>query len=81
METKPVIAYVALGSNLGDRRANISAAINHLSAERDVRITKVSTLLENSAVGGPADSPAFLNAVAEIETPLPPRALLSLLLS
>ncbi|MEA2710846.1 MAG: hypothetical protein QOF78_3447 [Phycisphaerales bacterium] len=73
-------AYIALGANLGDRRGNIDAALDRLRATPGVRVTKVSSLLENPAVGGPADSPPFLNAAAEIETTLAPRALLDALL-
>ncbi|MEA2736440.1 MAG: hypothetical protein QOE14_2891 [Humisphaera sp.] len=73
-------AYIALGANLGDRRGNIDAALDRLRATPGVRVTKVSSLLENPAIGGPADSPPFLNAAAEIETTLAPRALLDALL-
>jgi len=73
-------AYVALGANLGDRRANILSALARLRAIDGVRVTKVSSLLENPAIGGPADSPPFLNAAAEIETTLPARQLLHALL-
>jgi 2-amino-4-hydroxy-6-hydroxymethyldihydropteridine diphosphokinase len=72
------IAYIALGSNVGDRRGNIGAALEGL--REHVRVTKVSSLLDNPAVGGPSDSPSFLNAVAEINTTLLPADLLNLLL-
>ena len=75
-----VIAYVALGANLGDRGANIRAALDALERTAGVRVTRVSTLIENPAVGGPEDSPSFLNGVAELETTLPPHALLARLL-
>ncbi|HEY8668960.1 MAG TPA: 2-amino-4-hydroxy-6-hydroxymethyldihydropteridine diphosphokinase, partial [Tepidisphaeraceae bacterium] len=45
-----------------------------------VQLVRSSCLLENPAVGGPADSPAFLNAAAELFTTLSPRALLNRLL-
>lgn len=77
---EPVIAYIALGANLGDRERNIAAAIDRLRAAPGIRVRKVSNLLENPAVGGPADSPPFLNGAAEIETTLPPRELLEKLL-
>ena len=77
----PTTAYIALGANLGDRRANIERAIALLAATPGVRVTKTSSLLENPAVGGPADSPAFLNGVLEVQTSLPPRALLERLLA
>jgi len=75
-----VTAYIALGANLGDRRHNIDAALALLRATPGVTVIQLSSLLENPAVGGPPDSPPFLNAAAEIETTLPPRDLLARLL-
>src|SRR5688500_14027207 len=71
------IAYVAVGANLGDRAANIAAAIDALGRTPGVSVTKQSTLIDNPAVGGPPASPAFLNGVIEIETTLPPSELLT----
>jgi 2-amino-4-hydroxy-6-hydroxymethyldihydropteridine diphosphokinase len=76
-----VTAYIALGANLGDRRGNIAAALERLGREAGVRVTKVSDLFENPAVGGPAESPAFLNAAAEVETSLSAGELLKALLA
>ncbi|QOV89495.1 2-amino-4-hydroxy-6-hydroxymethyldihydropteridine diphosphokinase [Humisphaera borealis] len=76
----PLLAYVALGANLGDRAASLRDAISRLSAVPGIEVTKVSSLLENPAVGGPADSPPFVNAVAEVRTTLDPQALLEALL-
>jgi 2-amino-4-hydroxy-6-hydroxymethyldihydropteridine diphosphokinase len=76
----PVRAYVALGANLGDRAQSIRSAIERLGRTPGVRIINVSALLENPAVGGPADSPPFLNAAAEVETTLSPEALMARLL-
>lgn len=73
----PVRAYVALGANLGEREKTIQGALRALTDPPRVRVTAVSSLFENPAVGGPAGSPAFLNAVAEIETPLSPTELLN----
>lgn len=78
--TEPTIAYVALGANLGDRAGNIARAIERMKADPAIRVRKVSSLLDNPAVGGPPDSPPFLNGVAEIDTILPPRELLRKLL-
>jgi 2-amino-4-hydroxy-6-hydroxymethyldihydropteridine diphosphokinase len=75
-----VTAYIALGANLGDRRRNIDRALELLRATPGVSVTRVSSLLENPAVGGPPDSPPFLNGVAEVHTTLPPDALLDRLL-
>lgn len=76
----PIKAYVAFGANLGDRTRNIDQALAHLRADPHIHVIKVSSLLENMAVGGPANSPAFLNAVTEIETSLQPLELLNHLL-
>ena len=75
-----ITAYIALGSNLGDRERNLRDALRALGANADTRVIRVSRLLKNPAVGGPADSPAFLNAVAEAATTLKARALLTRLL-
>jgi 2-amino-4-hydroxy-6-hydroxymethyldihydropteridine diphosphokinase len=72
--------YIALGANLGDRRANLDSAVEKLRATPGVRVIKVSTYHETPAVGGPPDSPPFLNAAAELETTLSSRALLDRLL-
>jgi len=69
----PVTAYVGLGSNLGDRRAALDGALAVLEPRRVSRIVE-------TAPWGLLDQPPFLNAVAEIETELEPRALLDLLL-
>ena len=68
-----VFAYIGLGSNLGDRRAMIADALERLKPRR------VSAVVE-TAPWGRVDQPAFLNAVAEIETDLEPAALLDRLL-
>jgi 2-amino-4-hydroxy-6-hydroxymethyldihydropteridine diphosphokinase len=55
-------------------------AIDLLRATPGTHVTAVSSFLDNPAVGGPADSPAFLNAAASLETTLPPDVLLRRLL-
>ena len=79
--SEPVTAYVALGSNLGDRAANLRQAIERLGATPGVRVKDVSSFLDNPAIGGPAGSPPYLNAAAAVETTLPPDVLLHRLLS
>jgi 2-amino-4-hydroxy-6-hydroxymethyldihydropteridine diphosphokinase len=76
----PITAFIALGANLGDREHNIRDALERLGAAGDILVRRVSSFLENPAVGGPSGSPPFLNATAEIETTLPPRDLLNRLL-
>jgi 2-amino-4-hydroxy-6-hydroxymethyldihydropteridine diphosphokinase len=73
-------AYIALGANLGDRCANLRRAIELIRATPGIQVTNLSTFIENQAVGGPAESPPFINAAAELETTLPARELLECLL-
>jgi 2-amino-4-hydroxy-6-hydroxymethyldihydropteridine diphosphokinase len=68
-------AYVGVGSNLGDREAMIRAAIAALPG-----VVAVSTLRQTDPVGV-VDQPAFLNGAVVLETELPPRELLQLLLA
>lgn len=68
------IAYVGLGSNLGDRETAIGEAADRIGA------TRLSTIRETEPWGY-AEQPSFLNAVAELETDLAPRALLDRLLA
>src|SRR5690606_33239558 len=76
----PTIAYIALGSNLGDRAANIAAAVEQLRGTEGIEAVRLSSLLENPSVGGPSDAPDYLNAVAEVRTTLPATELLDRLL-
>jgi 2-amino-4-hydroxy-6-hydroxymethyldihydropteridine diphosphokinase len=70
---------IALGSNLGDRRAHLGWAVRELS--RIIRHLTVSELLETKPVGeGLEHDPDFLNAVAVGECDLPPAALVRALL-
>ena len=71
-------AYVALGSNLGDREENLRSALKHLE-ENKVRVVKVSTFIETEPYGV-TDQPGFVNAVCQVETELEPLELLRLLL-
>jgi 2-amino-4-hydroxy-6-hydroxymethyldihydropteridine diphosphokinase len=70
-------AYLSLGSNLGDRAANLRAAIAQL--ETAGRLLAVSSLYETQPVDLP-DQPWFLNCVAAIATDKTPRELLQLAL-
>ena len=72
----PVRCYLALGVNLGDRLANLQAAVDLLGALDGIRVRRSSRVYETAPVGGPAAQPDYLNAVVEIETTLPPRELL-----
>ena len=72
-------AYVALGSNLGDREQTLLAAVAALRAEPGVELVAVSGLIETEPVGF-LDQPRFINGVAVLETTLSARALLEVLL-
>ena len=72
-------AYVALGSNLGDREENLRTALKRLGAN-GVEVVKVSTFIETEPYGV-TDQPGFVNAVCQVETELAPLELLRLLLS
>lgn len=74
---KPLKKVVyAIGSNLGDRLANLQGAVAALEDTPDVIVVDKSSIYETKAVGGPADSPDFLNMVVVAETTLEPRTLL-----
>jgi 2-amino-4-hydroxy-6-hydroxymethyldihydropteridine diphosphokinase len=66
--------YLGLGSNLGDRRANLDRALKELAAA-GIRIKKISSYIETDPVGGPPQG-KFLNAAAQVETSLSPIELL-----
>jgi 2-amino-4-hydroxy-6-hydroxymethyldihydropteridine diphosphokinase len=69
------LAYLGLGSNLGDRHHNLESAVAALDRTPGIRVTRVSTFRITPPYGV-QDQPAFLNGVAEIETELEPLALL-----
>jgi 2-amino-4-hydroxy-6-hydroxymethyldihydropteridine diphosphokinase len=68
----PVRAFLALGSNLGDRRAYLASAL-----QRIPDVVAVSQLYETDPVGGPPGQGAYLNCVVELRTTRSPRELLA----
>ena len=72
-------AFIGLGANLGDPEKQIDAAIAALNGAPGTRLVRRSSLYRSAPVGN-ACQPDFINAVAEIETALAPRALLNALL-
>lgn len=70
--------YLGLGSNLGDRKANIIMAIDCLKHIKGVKIEKLSRIYETKPVGGPPQG-KFLNAAVKISTSISPAALLKIL--
>ena len=74
---KPLRKVVySLGSNLGERLSNLQGGVDALRDTPDVVVVDVSSVYETEPVGGPEDSPAFLNIVLVAETTLEPRTLL-----
>jgi len=65
-----LIAYLGLGSNVGDRQGNLMTAAEAVGAQR------MSSIYETAPQGEVLDQPDFLNAVVEIETELGPEELL-----
>jgi 2-amino-4-hydroxy-6-hydroxymethyldihydropteridine diphosphokinase len=70
-------AYVAVGSNLGDRWARLALAARALRATPRVADLRASRVYDAAPMGPP--QPRYLNAVLELETDLPPAALLAAL--
>jgi 2-amino-4-hydroxy-6-hydroxymethyldihydropteridine diphosphokinase len=70
-----VIGYLGLGSNVGDRRANLQAAVDALPAH-GVAVLAGSSTYDTDPVGDILDQPSFLNACLRIETDLGPEELL-----
>ena len=73
-------AFVGLGANLGDPRAQIGAALEALHRIPATRLIGQSSLYRSAPLGY-AGQPDFLNAVAQIQTELVPRKLLDALLA
>jgi 2-amino-4-hydroxy-6-hydroxymethyldihydropteridine diphosphokinase len=69
-------AYVALGSNLGDRAGHLAAARAALAALPNTRVVAESRVEETAPLGG-MEQPAYLNQMVLLETALEPRALLA----
>lgn len=75
---KPVAAYIGLGANLGDARGAVQAALQALGALPETRLLARSSLFRTAPVDAGGDD--YVNAVAQIETRLPPQQLLERLL-
>ncbi len=69
-------AYVALGSNLGDRSAHLALARQRLAALPGTVLLGVSAVEETPPLGG-LDQPPYLNQMAALDTTLTPRELLA----
>jgi 2-amino-4-hydroxy-6-hydroxymethyldihydropteridine diphosphokinase len=67
--------FLGLGSNIGDRRAHLEAALGQL-AEHEVEVLASSSVYETEPVGLVLEQPDFYNACLEIESELEPEPLL-----
>lgn len=72
------IAYIALGSNLGDRRAHLHRAREAIAAIPECRVVAASQVEETAPLGG-LTQPAYLNQMLAVETALDPSTLLACL--
>jgi len=70
-----VVAYIALGANLGDARATVLQALQNLDALPRTKLLHRSSLYRSAPVE--ASGPDFINAVAEVATALSPQQLLT----
>ena len=68
--------HLGLGSNVGDRRANLQAAVDALPGA-GVEVVASSSVYDTEPVGEVLDQPEFLNAVVRVSTALDPEALLA----
>ena len=74
------IAYLGLGSNVGDRKDNLKQAINKISEVTGIEVTKISSRYETKPYGK-TDQPDFINMAIEIDTNLSPLDLLGTVLA
>lgn len=75
-------AYVALGSNLGDRAGNIAAAIAALQATHGLDVVAIASTVETDALLAPGDTtpqPKYLNTTVAVDCAFPAEALLQTL--
>ena len=75
MGIEPVMVYLGLGSNMGDREDNLDRALGFLSPR--LRIEKISSVYDTEPIGN-VNQPRFLNLVCQVYTRLAPSELLTL---
>jgi dihydroneopterin aldolase/2-amino-4-hydroxy-6-hydroxymethyldihydropteridine diphosphokinase len=77
-DAAPVLAVLALGSNLGDREEHLRGALEVLAGHPGTEIAWTGPVLETAPVGGPEDQGPYLNTVVGVRTVLGPHELLAL---
>ena len=70
--------FIGIGSNQGERLAQISSAARAIGALEGVRLRRMATIIETAPAGGPPQDP-YLNTVIEVDASLSPRELLTAL--
>jgi 2-amino-4-hydroxy-6-hydroxymethyldihydropteridine diphosphokinase len=70
-------AYIALGSNVGDREATLRRALMLMETTCDIQVVRISHFVQTDPVGGPSGQEKYLNGVAQIVTGLSPHELLA----
>ncbi|MFH1768740.1 MAG: 2-amino-4-hydroxy-6-hydroxymethyldihydropteridine diphosphokinase [Candidatus Omnitrophota bacterium] len=70
-----VTAFIAIGSNLGNKSRNIKKSIEEIKTTKGIVIEKVSSIIKTKPAGGPSQ-PDYLNCVIKINTSLSPSDLL-----
>lgn len=73
-------AWIGLGANLGDPQAQLRSALARIGETPQIRVMACSAFYRSAPLG-PADQPDYVNAVAEVCSPLDPAALLDRLLA
>jgi 2-amino-4-hydroxy-6-hydroxymethyldihydropteridine diphosphokinase len=68
--------YLGLGSNVGDRMANLSAALGRLRSTPSLEVVRASSVYETEPIGEVVDQPDFYNAAVETRSALEPHRLL-----
>ena len=71
-----VVSYIGLGSNLSQPAQQLRSALDCLNNLPETRLTRCSSFYRSAPVG-PGEQPDYVNAVAELETALPPLQLLN----
>ena len=69
--------FLGLGSNVGDRLANLESALGKIAELPDCRLLRTSGLYETRPIGGPSGQVNYLNAVCQIRTRFSPPELLA----
>lgn len=72
------IAYIGIGSNLGDRKKNCTHAVAQISRHAKISVTKIASWIETRPIGV-TDQPNFINGGIKLSTDLTPQALLKFL--